>query len=114
MIAKVTYTSKLESDDNIVACDEDEEEVTHQNSEQNVDSILWDMNRPLIGDCKLELLKFDDPEAKTVGFFSFTELLLLFIYQFLTIFLLCAFPLILSNIFNDFFARYFGIHQHMC
>jgi threonyl-tRNA synthetase len=27
---------------------------------------LWDMSRPLIGDCTLTLLKYDDPEAKTV------------------------------------------------
>jgi hypothetical protein len=27
---------------------------------------LWDLTRPLIGDCNLELLKFDDPEAKAV------------------------------------------------
>ena len=27
---------------------------------------LWDLNRPLVGDCKMTLLKFDEPEAKTV------------------------------------------------
>jgi threonyl-tRNA synthetase len=27
---------------------------------------LWDLTRPLEGDCKLELLKFDDPEGKMV------------------------------------------------
>lgn len=28
---------------------------------------LWDLTRPLIGDCHMELLKFDDPEAKAVS-----------------------------------------------
>eukprot|EP00952_Eustigmatos_sp_NYUAD-ZCMA_P007384 31309-Eustigmatos_ZCMA.PRE.1 len=31
---------------------------------------LWDMTRPLIGDCELQLLKFDDPDAKAVGSLS--------------------------------------------
>ena len=28
---------------------------------------LWDLTRPLVGDCKLTLLKYDDPESKTVS-----------------------------------------------
>lgn len=31
-----------------------------------VDDTLWDLNRPLEGDCKLKLLKFDDEEARQV------------------------------------------------
>jgi len=36
---------------------------------------LWDLNRPLVGDCKLTLLKFDDPEAKTVFWHSSSHVL---------------------------------------
>lgn len=32
-----------------------------------VDGEVWDLDRPLTKDCKLKLLKFDDPAAKTVG-----------------------------------------------
>ena len=31
---------------------------------------LWDLSRPLVGDCSLSLLKFEDPEAKTVLSFA--------------------------------------------
>lgn len=35
-----------------------------------VNGQLWDLDRPLEGDCKLELLKFDDPEAAAVFWHS--------------------------------------------
>lgn len=36
---------------------------------------LWDVFRPLIGDCKLELLKFDDREGKMVFWHSSAHIL---------------------------------------
>lgn len=36
---------------------------------------LWDMSRPLEGDCKLQLLKFDDSEAKMVFWHSAAHLM---------------------------------------
>lgn len=36
---------------------------------------LWDMTRPLIGSCTLQLLKFDDPEAKAVFWHSSAHVL---------------------------------------
>ena len=32
-----------------------------------VNGDVWDLDRPLEGDCKLELLKFDNAEAKAVS-----------------------------------------------
>ena len=64
VIAKVAYTTRLE-DDNIIACDEDEEAQSSESGASD-DGELWDLNRPLVGDCRIKLLKFDDPEAKTV------------------------------------------------
>lgn len=32
-----------------------------------VDGAVWDLTRPLEGDCALQLLSFDDPEGKEVG-----------------------------------------------
>lgn len=35
-----------------------------------VNGVLWDLDRPLEMNCKLELLKFDDPEAQAVFWHS--------------------------------------------
>jgi threonyl-tRNA synthetase len=48
-----------------VACDEDDESEAVITNDKNLGE-LWDMNRPLIGDCTVTFLKYDDPESKTV------------------------------------------------
>ena len=70
VIARVEYTNLLEGEDAIVACDEDEN--TEKPGDPLAQSVgeLWDLNRPLVGSCKMTLLKFDEPEAKTVGALS--------------------------------------------
>lgn len=73
IIAKVLYMSKNE-DDQIVACDEDETE-TENKVITDGDGELWDLNRPLIGDCKMILLKFEDPESKMVFWHSSAHVL---------------------------------------
>uniref|UniRef100_A0A182QRI4 threonine--tRNA ligase n=1 Tax=Anopheles farauti TaxID=69004 RepID=A0A182QRI4_9DIPT len=40
-----------------------------------VNNELWDLDRPLEGDCKLQLLKFDDPEAQAVFWHSSAHIL---------------------------------------
>lgn len=40
-----------------------------------VNGTLWDLDRPLENDCKLELLKFDDPEAQGVFWHSSAHIL---------------------------------------
>jgi threonyl-tRNA synthetase len=89
VIAKVYYSNRYE-DDVIVACDEDDEasankQAAAQNNAASIEDSpnnlaltkgeLWDLNRPLIGDCHLALLKFDDAEAKTVFWHSSAHVL---------------------------------------
>ncbi len=67
IISKVVYSSRLE-ESSIVACDKDDEDATTAAStDSSHDGELWDLNRPLIGNCVMRLLKYDDPESKTVG-----------------------------------------------
>ncbi|XP_071054099.1 threonine--tRNA ligase 1, cytoplasmic isoform X3 [Onthophagus taurus] len=40
-----------------------------------VNGVVWDLDRPLESDCKLELLKFDDPEAQAVFWHSSAHIL---------------------------------------
>ncbi|XP_011145094.1 threonine--tRNA ligase, cytoplasmic isoform X2 [Harpegnathos saltator] len=40
-----------------------------------VNNELWDLDRPLEGDCKLQLLKFDDPEGQQVFWHSSAHIL---------------------------------------
>ncbi|KAG7301259.1 Threonine--tRNA ligase 1-cytoplasmic [Plutella xylostella] len=40
-----------------------------------VNGVLWDLDRPLEGDCKLELLRFDNPEAQAVFWHSSAHML---------------------------------------
>lgn len=75
VIAKVQYTSKYEEDSDVIACDEDDEAMTASSSSSNESEVLWDLNRPLIGDCHLKLLKFEDSEAKTVFWHSSAHVL---------------------------------------
>ena len=77
VIAKVNYSTRYEEDE-IVACDEDDEAANEKNAQQqqqNQRGELWDLNRPLIGDCALQLLKFDDAEGKTVFWHSSAHVL---------------------------------------
>jgi threonyl-tRNA synthetase len=76
VIAKVLYTSRLE-EDKIVACDEEEEggEGAAASGQEAGDGELWDLNRPLIGNCQLKLLKYEDPESQTVFWHSSAHVL---------------------------------------
>ncbi|CAG9765673.1 unnamed protein product [Ceutorhynchus assimilis] len=40
-----------------------------------VNGVLWDLDRPLESDCKVQLLKFDDPEAQAVFWHSTAHML---------------------------------------
>jgi threonyl-tRNA synthetase len=89
IIARVVYTRRLEND-SVVACDNDEEEASCDTSgvpsaiaaaalaaasTKATEGELWDITRPLVGDCKLTLLKFDSDEGKTVFWHSSAHLL---------------------------------------
>jgi threonyl-tRNA synthetase len=80
VVARVIYSNKYEEDE-IVACDEDDEAAQNKaaaNKEaasKAPQGELWDLNRPLVGDCTLQLLKFDEPESKTVFWHSSAHVL---------------------------------------
>ena len=82
VIAKVLYSSRLE-EDKIVACDEDEEggegaaaaaAAADGTSSENAGE-LWDLSRPLVGNCSLKLVKYEDPESQTVFWHSSAHVL---------------------------------------
>lgn len=80
VIARVVYSSRYEEDE-IIACDEDDEAAQNkataneEAAQKAVQGELWDLNRPLVGDCTLQLLKFDEPESKTVFWHSSAHVL---------------------------------------
>jgi len=70
-----------DTDQLISACD-NEEEMNPKNRSSNDEEKsgveepeLWDMSRPLVGNCSLEILKFDSEEGKTVFWHSSSHLL---------------------------------------
>jgi threonyl-tRNA synthetase len=76
VIAKVIFTNRYE-EDNLIACDEDDEAHASKTASDASASEgeLWDLNRPLIGDCKMQLIKFDEPDGKTVFWHSSAHVL---------------------------------------
>ena len=68
-VAKVRYSRRLGEVEEIVAIDDEDM------NENVLGGELWDLTRPLEGDCKLELLKFDEPEAKMVFWHSSSHVL---------------------------------------
>lgn len=81
VVARVTYESYVEdyssSEDGMDGVDvmEDDLELDEE-GEKDSKAILWDMTRPLVGNVsKLELLKYDEQEAKTVFWHSSAHML---------------------------------------
>jgi len=78
VVARVTYISRVDdycaAEDGVGEADvmmqgpEETEEKVGDGDASEV--VLWDMARPLVGSCKLEFLKFDDPAARTVFWHS--------------------------------------------
>ena len=66
IVAKVVYTGAKFDSENIIACDDDDESDVAKTDKKDAAAELWDVNRPLVGDCNLTLLKYDDPESKVV------------------------------------------------
>lgn len=71
IVAKVRFTRRLNTE-NLVCADEDHPEE-HKSETSGFE--LYDLNRPLEGDCELQLLPFDNPEAKTVFWHSSAHIL---------------------------------------
>jgi threonyl-tRNA synthetase len=68
VVAKVVYSKKYT--DVVITNTENEEE-----SESKNDFELWDLNRPLLGDCKLDFCTFEDKEGKATFFHSSAHVL---------------------------------------
>ncbi|GLE01024.1 hypothetical protein PINS_up009837 [Pythium insidiosum] len=84
VVARVTYRGAVEDPFSVSSADVDGNES--RDDDADADSCcaatactkkgeLWDVFRPLIGDCKLELLKFDDKEGKMVFWHSSAHIL---------------------------------------
>ncbi|CAI5732296.1 unnamed protein product [Peronospora destructor] len=81
VVARVTYRGKPQDPFSVTAADVDGNEASDKASEDTCcgavadSSELWDVFRPLIGDCRLELLKFDDKEGRMVFWHSSAHIL---------------------------------------
>lgn len=73
IVSKVIYLKKI-SNIEITSLEEPEQEENCSNKEKkNIE--LWDMNRPLIGNCKIEFCNFDTMEGKKIFWHSSAHLL---------------------------------------
>lgn len=79
VVAKIRYEGKVEDPFAVTAADVDGNESNKEDGGccggNNSKEELWDVFRPLIGDCRLQLLKFDDPEGKMVFWHSSAHML---------------------------------------
>jgi len=73
VVAKVFYSRRVGQAQQI--SDSSGFEVENEGAEEINKGELWDLVRPLEGDCKLELLKFEDREAKMVFWHSSAHIL---------------------------------------
>jgi threonyl-tRNA synthetase len=79
IVARVTYDGHVSdynlAEDGMVGDDLMIDEMEAANDD-NPNSVLWDMTRPLIGNVsKMEFLKFDDPDAKTTFWHSSSHMM---------------------------------------
>jgi len=79
VVAKVAYSSRvgIEEADGVGAASSDgmEEELPEGTQAAQSKAELWDLVRPLEGDCTLQLLKFEDKEGKMVFWHSSAHVL---------------------------------------
>jgi len=69
--AKVVYADKSLVGGDLAVADT----ANPDEEEEERDGEMWDVTRPLLGDCALTLLRFDDPGAKTVFWHSSAHIL---------------------------------------
>ena len=70
LVAKVCYSKRLVAH-KIVSTEEEEQTKKEEGEKWE----LWDLNRPLEGDCKLEFLTFEDKEGQSVFWHSSAHIL---------------------------------------
>ncbi|CAD2091702.1 threonine--tRNA ligase, putative [Plasmodium vinckei brucechwatti] len=71
IVAKVIYLDDV----NLNLCDIEDEEPEEKSEEKSQEGILWDLNVPLIGNCKINFLGIDTPEGKKVFWHSSAHIL---------------------------------------
>jgi len=72
LVAKLIYNEPVESLKQCVAADGDDSDEEDASAQE---SVLWDMNRPVEGSCRMELLKFDHAQAQDVFWHSSSHVL---------------------------------------
>ena len=78
IVAKIKYTEAVDTSAlGLLKVEDglDVEESSAAAGGEGGGAMLWDLTRPLLGSCTLQLLKFDDPEAKTVFWHSSAHML---------------------------------------
>uniref|UniRef100_A0AAV1VIP7 Probable threonine--tRNA ligase, cytoplasmic n=1 Tax=Peronospora matthiolae TaxID=2874970 RepID=A0AAV1VIP7_9STRA len=82
VVARVTYHGKPEDPFSVATADVDGNEASDKAAPDSCcsavagsSSELWDVFRPLLGDCRLELLKFDDHDGRMVFWHSSAHIL---------------------------------------
>lgn len=73
VVARVEYTEEVEATSTPCVAADGEEDSDEE--EEATKGQLWDLTRPLEGDCKLELIKFDDPSGRDVFWHSSSHVL---------------------------------------
>ena len=73
LVAKVTYSKKVSETKVKSVDDEEQEEKCSEKPKEAFE--LWDMNRPLVGDCKIEFCNFETKEGQTTFWHSSAHLL---------------------------------------
>ena len=73
LVAKVTYSKKVSETKVKSVDDEEQEEKCSEKPKETFE--LWDMNRPLVGDCKIEFCNFETKEGQTTFWHSSAHLL---------------------------------------
>ena len=73
LVAKVIYSKKITETQIVNVEDEQQEEKCSEKPKENFE--LWDLHRPLIGDCKIEFCNFETKEGKNTFWHSSAHLL---------------------------------------
>ena len=73
LVAKVVYSKKYSETQVVNVEDEQQEENCAEKPKENFE--LWDLHRPLVGDCKIEFCNFETKEGRNTFWHSSAHLL---------------------------------------
>ena len=76
LAAKVRYTRKVvDLNEGLISAEDEEDSNGHCCNSQETKAEMWDLSRPLEGDCHLEFVTFEDKEGKAVFWHSSAHIL---------------------------------------